>query len=79
MFEAEISKLKPRDQDLWAGRSDGRWVRGEPGCASSPGQGERAWLGGENRSKPWRQGCGRDKTEASPEGEETLAKVGERW
>lgn len=37
-----------------------------------------AWGGGK-RSKPQRQGCGRDKTEASPEGERALAKIGEKW
>lgn len=44
---------------------------------SSPGQRDQAWLG-KNRSKPWRRGCKKDKTETSPEGAGALAEMGDR-
>lgn len=75
-FEEEIRNLCSWDQDLWVGRSDGGGGVGG-GCMSSPGQRDQAWLG-KNRSKPWRRGCKKDKTETSPEGAGALAEMGDR-
>lgn len=38
-FGEEIRDLYSWDQDLWVERSDGRWVRVEPGFLNGPEQG----------------------------------------